>query len=297
MNRGLERRPVFVAESDHQCFLALLEDLATRWRVRIFAYCCMTNHYHVAIQTPLGNISRVMRHLDGLYTQRFNRSVGRDGPLFRGRYKAILVEAEAYLRQIVRYIHLNPVKVGVVTQPGTYPWSSHHLYRLPTAPAWLARDEILAGFDSPNAFERFIAEGNEASLERFYQRRRWSPVLGSEQFVGQVMAQVQKSREHPRAHVTPQLPSVQTVAAVIALRLKVSVDALCSSRRGRRNDARNLAIYVANRVAGFPTADICRYFDLGTAAAVTRASLRAGQMLGAKPEIRRLVADLVETLK
>lgn len=293
MNRGLERRPVFIAESDHQRFLALLDDLATRWQVRVFAYCCMTNHYHLAIQTPLGNISRVMRHLNGLYTQGFNRAVERDGPLFRGRYKAILVEAEAYLRQIVRYIHLNPVKVGVVTQPGLYPWSSHRLYRLPTVPSWLARDEILAHFDSLDAFECFIAEGNEASLEVFYERRRWSPVLGSEQFVSQVMAQVHKNREHPRAHATPLFPSVQTVAVVIAARLEVPVDSLFSSRRGRRNDARNLAIHIASRVAGFPAAEICRYFDLGTAAAVTRASSRAVQAFRTKPEIRRLVADLV----
>lgn len=297
MNRGLERRPVFIAESDHQRFLALLDDLAIRWQVRIFAYCCMTNHYHLAIQTPRGNISRVMRHLDGLYTQGFNRAVGRDGPLFRGRYKAILVEAEAYLTQIVRYIHLNPVKSGVVTRPEMYPWSSHVLYRAPKAPGWLARDEILARFDSPNAFERFIAEGNETSLEDFYKRRRWSPVLGSEQFVGQVMAQVQKRREHPRAHATPQFPTIKTVADVIALRLGVSVDSLCYSRRGRRNDARNLAIHVASRVAGFPTAEICQYFGLGTAAAVTRASLRAIQTFRTKPEIERLVADLLRTLK
>ncbi len=293
MNRGQERRPVFIAESDHQRFLALLDDLATRWQVRVFAYCCMTNHYHLAIQTPLGNISRVMRHLDGLYTQGFNRARERDGPLFRGRYKAILVEAKAYLRQIVRYIHLNPVKVGVVTQPGLYPWSSHRLYRLPAAPSWLARDEILAQFDSPEAFERFIAEGNEASLEAFYERRRWSPVLGSGQFVHQVMAQTQKSREHPRAHATPQFPSVQTVAVVIASRLKVPVDSLFSSRRGRRNDARNLAIHVASRVAGFPAAEICQYFDLGTAAAVTRASSRAVQAFRTKSKIQKMVADLI----
>lgn len=98
---------------------------------------------------------------------------------------------------------------------------------------------------------------------------------------------------HKDPHATPQFPSVQTVADVIASRLQVSVDSLCSSRRGRRNDARNLAIHVASRVAGFPAAEICRYFGLGTAAAVTRASSRAVQAFRTRPEIRRLVTDLV----
>lgn len=121
MNRGLSRHHVFSVEADHQRFVALLEDAATRWRAAVYAYCCMSTHYHLLLQTPLGNLSRVMQHLDGLCTQRFNRARRRDGPLFRGRYKAILVQTDTYLLQVVRYIHLNPVRIGLVTDPGAYP--------------------------------------------------------------------------------------------------------------------------------------------------------------------------------
>lgn len=133
MNRGLGRQPVFRAETDYLDFVALLEGIAQRWAAAIYAYCCMSTHYHLLLQTPLGNLSRIMRHIDGLYTQRSNRRRRRDGPLFRGRYKAILVDTDMYLWQIVRYIHLNPVRAGLVTDPGAYAWSSHRLYRLPTA--------------------------------------------------------------------------------------------------------------------------------------------------------------------
>lgn len=120
MNRGLAKRATFLEEADHARFVELLEDLAQRWRVRIFAYCCMTTHFHLLLQTPDPNLPRIMRHLGGLYTQRFNRTYGRDGPLFRGRYKAIVVQAEAYLLQVVRYIHLNPVAADLTHDPGAY---------------------------------------------------------------------------------------------------------------------------------------------------------------------------------
>jgi putative transposase len=77
------------------------------------------------LKNPKGNLSRVMRHIDGLHTQRFNRHHRRDGPLFRGRYKAILVDEDEYLAQVVRYIHLNPIEASVVKQPEEYHWSSH----------------------------------------------------------------------------------------------------------------------------------------------------------------------------
>ena len=94
-------------------FLNLLSEIHRRYRVEIHCYCLMDNHYHLLIRTPLANLSRAMRHLDGIYTQRFNRQTRTDGPLFRGRYKSILVECDNYLLQLSRYIHLNPVQAKI----------------------------------------------------------------------------------------------------------------------------------------------------------------------------------------
>lgn len=84
MSRGLERRRIFLTSGDHRTFFDLLADVAQRWQVKVFAYCCMPNHYHILLQTPLGNLSRVMRHIDGVYTQRFNRARQRDGRCSEG---------------------------------------------------------------------------------------------------------------------------------------------------------------------------------------------------------------------
>jgi len=90
MNRGLARQDIFLYREDDEHFLEVLGEASRIWKIKLYAYALMGNHYHLCIQTPGGNLSRVMRHVDGVYTQRFNRAHRRDGPLFRGRYKADL---------------------------------------------------------------------------------------------------------------------------------------------------------------------------------------------------------------
>jgi len=128
MNRGLARQPIFYNDTSRKLFLELLNEIHHRYSVEIHAYCLMGNHYHLFVRTPLGNLSRAMRHLNGVSTQRFNKLQMRDGPLFRGRYKSILVEADTYFLRLSRYIHLNPVVGNIVDTAEAYPWSSYSAY-------------------------------------------------------------------------------------------------------------------------------------------------------------------------
>ena len=128
MNRGRRREEVYADASDYSAFIDLLRDASEIFNVRIAAYCLMSNHYHLLIQTPDGNISRFMRHVNGVYTQSFNKRHGLDGPLFRGRYKSILIDQDSYLLELVRYIHRNPFDSGLENAFGQYPWSSHRGY-------------------------------------------------------------------------------------------------------------------------------------------------------------------------
>ena len=114
MNRGRRSEEIFYQRDDYEAFVELLRESSEMWNIRVAAYCLMTNHYHLLVQTPDANLSRSMRHLNGVYTQRYNRRHGCDGQLFRGRYKSILIDADAYLLELVRYIHRNPLDSGLV---------------------------------------------------------------------------------------------------------------------------------------------------------------------------------------
>lgn len=136
-----------------------------RFNWALHAYCLMTNHYHLLVETPDGNLAKGMRELNGLYTQGFNRVYGRTGHVFQGRYNAILVQKEAYLLEVARYIVLNPVRARMVRSAGDYPWSS---YRAMTgeeaAPEWLETRTILAAFgpteaEASEGYRSFVAAG------------------------------------------------------------------------------------------------------------------------------------------
>ena len=124
-SRGDRREPIYEDNDDRSAFLDILGEVSETFNWICHAYCLMTNHYHLVIETPDGNLSKGMRQLNGVYTQASNRRHKRTGHLFQGRYKAILVDADAYLLELTRYVVLNPVRAGMVDEPGNWPWSSY----------------------------------------------------------------------------------------------------------------------------------------------------------------------------
>ncbi len=171
--RGNAGQDIFLNAHDSQRFLDLLAELCVRYQWRCFAYCLMTNHYHLAIETAEPNLARGMRQLNGRYTQGFNWRHQRAGHLFQGRYKAILVDREAYLKEVCRYIVLNPQRAGLAPDARAWRWSSYRATlaagqggrdRVSATPDWLAVRDLLALFaDEPQAAARiyagFVAEG------------------------------------------------------------------------------------------------------------------------------------------
>jgi REP element-mobilizing transposase RayT len=270
MNRGTARQATFLTAEDHQAFLDTLAEAHRQWDIEIFGYCLMTNHYHVCLRTPKGNLSRVMRHVDGLYTQRFNRSHGRDGPLFRGRYKAILIDADEYLSAVVRYIHLNPVEAGIVKMPEDYRWSSHGYYlRKKGVPNWVSTSEIIGQVGGRNAFHDFVLSGNEEALSRFYTSSRHSPVLGGEGFVERIREPTMElGREHPRYERRGLWPNGEQVIGKVAGFYKISKDAVLTGVRGRENKARKVAMYIVTRQCDLTLQETARLFGLGSYGAV-----------------------------
>ncbi|PIR18399.1 MAG: hypothetical protein COV46_00170, partial [Deltaproteobacteria bacterium CG11_big_fil_rev_8_21_14_0_20_49_13] len=187
MNRGNARQPIFRSREHYKIFINLLVESIALWEIRIHSFSLLPNHYHLFMETPRANLSRAMRHINGVYTQRFNRHSQRDGHLFRGRYKAILVEEDAYLVELVRYIHLNAVKAGLVTRPERYEWSSHRDYLKEGGRKWLSTGRVLSYFGkrrnlARRKFNQFVMEGVPEELQQRLDAARSPSVFSSKNF-------------------------------------------------------------------------------------------------------------------
>jgi len=126
--RGNERKNIFKSNRDRERFLGYLGSASERYKAIIHTYSLMGNHYHILLQTPAGNLSQIMHHINGAYTNYFNVKRKRSGHLFQGRYRALLADIDEYAQELSRYIHLNPVKAGMVEKPEQYKWSSYRDY-------------------------------------------------------------------------------------------------------------------------------------------------------------------------
>jgi len=265
MNRGAVRQKIFLDEGDYQFFINLLEDTFKKWRVELYAYCLMGNHYHLCFKTPEAKLSRIMRHINGLYTQHFNRAHGRDGPLFRGRYKAMVIEEEDYLHQVVRYIHLNPVDAGISEMPEDYPWSSHKIFLSKKNIRWFSKEKIMEWFEGPQSFHEFVLEGNDSTLNALYKRKRWPVILGGESFIENIrLASDKPSKEHVRAEKQFIRPSLEKVLTAVANEFGVTITQIIQGRRGQTNLSRKVALWILKEHGDYTHEQLARTFALGS---------------------------------
>lgn len=186
-SRGDRQEDIFLCDDDRDDWLEILGIVCTRFNWVVHAYCQMTNHYHLLVETIDGNLSRGMRQLNGLYTQRFNRRHGMAGHLFQGRYKAILVQREAYLLALSRYVVLNPLRAHMVASLNEWRWSSYPgVMGAAPVPAWLDTDSVLNQFgqsrDSARAqFREFVLAGQ--GLPSPMLDTRYQLLLGDNDFI------------------------------------------------------------------------------------------------------------------
>src|SRR5258706_11079436 len=169
MSRGHERGRIFVDDDDRIALLDEIKRVVEEKRWIVHGYCLMTNHLHLLVETPQPNLSAGMQMLSSRYSQAFNRRHGRSGHLLEGRYKAILVDKDAYLLELSRYIVLNPVKAKAATRPEQWKWSNYRATAgLVDTPSWLEVDWTLEQFGTSRASARekhrkFVSEGKGAT--------------------------------------------------------------------------------------------------------------------------------------
>ncbi|MCP4652298.1 MAG: hypothetical protein GY858_02790 [Candidatus Omnitrophica bacterium] len=189
MNRGRRRENIFIDDGDRYLFLSVLSEAFKLFHAKIYSYCLMPNHYHLLLSTPEANISRVMRHINGVYTQKINKKHKLEGALFKGRYKSILIDGDNYFKECICYIHCNPIKAGLERKLGIYEWSSHKYYHgsKEKQPNWFCVDEALSYFGKYKKIAmkeyNLCVHGNASEdFEKRLKGSNWPSVLGSDTF-------------------------------------------------------------------------------------------------------------------
>jgi len=276
-SRGNERKEVFKSQRDREKFLEYLQSATLRYNAVVHVYCLMDNHYHLLIETPSGNLSQVMRHINGAYTTYYNVKRKRSGHLFQGRYKSILVDADEYAKELSRYIHLNPVRAKMVEKPEEYKWSSYGSYiGKESSPEWLKRDFILGYFGEEESAAR---KGYKKFVELLIDRQYESPlketisstILGAADFVEFIKESYIKGRE-----IESDIPALK------GLFERVSVaDIIKESDKEFGEDsglARVVAIYLSQKHTGNKLKDIGSGFGIGETG-VSQASRRMRERL------------------
>ena len=222
-SRGNDKKDIFRSIKDREKFLAYLGSAAERYGAVFHAWCLMTNHYHLMIETPEGNLSRIMKHINNSYTNYFNIKRKRAGHLLQGRYKAILIEADAYAAELSRYIHLNPVKAKMVPLPEEYKWSSYRFYAEGNGPSWLSTGFVLGYFGTEQGEQRrsyrtYVMEAVGKKCPDPLAGSIASTILGSENFVREIREKYLdgkgKDRELPALKGLTRGPDIAEIKAV-----------------------------------------------------------------------------------
>lgn len=269
MNRGAGRRQIFHNRVDRGIFLQTIGEACHQFSIEVHAYCLMGNHYHLLIKTPQANLSRAMRHINGVYTQRYNRLNDTDGSLFRGRYKAILVDSDAYLLHLSKYIHLNPMSARLIDCLEQYEWSSYLAYiDKINPPTWLIRDEIYGQLTGAKNkayhYQSFIGnEDLDIKLVKFYSQQSALPILGDDAFIDSLTMD-KSSIEVPRQARVIRRPSISAIISEVARMFDEEINALITVKKGRgkSNTPRKMAMYIAQKYGDYRLQEIADTFGL-----------------------------------
>lgn len=288
--RGNEQRDIYKSRADRDRFLGYLESATERYGAVVHVWCLMGNHYHLLMETPEGNLSQIMRHINGAYTNYFNTKRRRAGHLFQGRYKAILVEQDAYALELSRYIHLNPVQAGMSSRPEDYAWSSYRNYvGEHIAPAWLRRKEILEQFGGDeHRYRGFVEDGLKFGIASPLDEAQASTILGGRKFIEEIKALhlsgVSPTRDLPGLR---QLNSRWPIDDIVT-----AVEKNLGAEKGL---ARNVGIYLCHRYSSAKLREIGERFGVGESA-VSQGSKRIRDKVAEDEALRTKVEQICLTL-
>lgn len=247
--RGDRREAIYEDDADRLAFIDLFSRVISRHNWICHAYCLMSNHYHLIVETPQANLSDGMTRLNGEFAQASNRRHRRRGHVFQGRFTGIVVDKDSYLMELTRYVVLNPVRANMVVTPGDWPWSSYGaMIGEVLAPDWLSTDGLLLQFGDDRAtarmgYREFVAAG--VGAESIWSELRQQIYLGDDNFVTRVQAQADVSGD------VLEVPRSQRRIPVLSL------EAICD-----RFEDRDVAVAEAYKSGGYTYRQIGEFFEI-----------------------------------
>jgi REP element-mobilizing transposase RayT len=301
-NRGNEQRDIVRSDSDREMFLELLAETVRRYRWRLHDFILLTNHFHLSVEASTSELSTGMHWLQGCYASWFNRTHGRSGHLFQGRFKSSLVEDETYLRELGRYIVLNAVRAGMVEHPADYPWSSYRSHAgLDPTPEWLDNRFVLERARDPGearARYRAFVEETIDCRQPLWDRLIGQIYFGSRQWVETMQFEVIDMRPRSDEHSTIQRcagkPPMATIVEVVAGAAGVAPDVI---RDGRGGATRMLVAWLGWYEGIKQLRQIAASLRLRSTGHVSNLVRRCDSELRDDPILQRIASDALAVLR
>ncbi len=274
-NKSILQRPLFPDSSHRQAFYSLIQDISDIYGIEVHAWCLLESEFHLLIRTPEPRLSEAMRHLLSQYTSRYNRQQNTEGPLFKGRYKSILIENDQHVVQASRHIHSLPKKLALAKGQkifclSTWRESSYLSYIGRIRPtAWLHTQQVLEYFAQQNGkaiYQIYVETGEDLETDSFYTKKRISPVMGSGSFKRKLcLNKYFDTLEVPDAKQLLNRPTIDTIINQVSLFFDIKRQKLTDSHRGRgqQNLPRSIAIALCRNIGGYSLKEIAQHFGVG----------------------------------
>ena len=298
--RGNERKRIFFGKGDYDKFKEYLLEAQDKYGYRLHCYVLMGNHYHLVIETPNGNMNKVLHYINGSYANYINRKRNRSGHLLQGRYKGILVDRDAYLLELSRYLHLNPVRAKIVERPEDYRQSSYRSYVKTQKEAIVTTDLILGmvsedGKTGRRAYREYVEkgvdEGGRNPLEDVYG----GVILGSRGFIKQALGTLKEAaldqEEIARRRELRKFEIEEVIEAVCSY-FKVPTDRLAEGGK----DLRDMAIYLLKRHTFVLNRQIGELFEGLTYSGVSKANQRFSMRMSGDRALRKAVEKITGSM-
>lgn len=296
IQRGIERKDIFDSDKDKERFLHYLNRTHITYRAIIHAYCLMNNHYHLILETPKANLSKTMHYLNTSYAAYYNANQRRVGPLYQGRFKAILVQADEYLHYLSSYIHLNPVKINLVKDPADYPFSSYKYYTTKQkVPAWLNIDFILSMFgrnknEARSLYKEFVLDNIDNTKEIIEKNTKKGFILGNENFLQSIMNKFINSK------TDMEIPALRELKNLKEPTLERIREAVSKKIPHNAKLQRKLGIYLSRKYTQKTLNNIAAFYGKIQYTGISQAFRRTEQERIGNGKINSLLKDLEKAI-